>query len=416
MTNLRDLSPIKTRAALEAHRELALAEVQELPLATAQNRKYMMPLVCQRTGLVVATVATISIAGHVPLLGQWKNTQVLHPFFSLTPVALLQFGRNSWLRFCALTHEETNDSKVVAAQEEQLRIIALAMLHNLTEVRQDIHWMPEWKDVARNWTALMSIGYWYAYLDSHRFRFPTLRLSKLERDIDLHAFLQSCFAAKKRYEKGVNDKVEEEKLKIAEKAMKNGYDAIAKGKPRSIKILWSWFVANMPVRYKKDLAGWMWDLFSATDQDIFEFTVRDIELFEDIFLTECPTGSTISHAFLEVLRGKHQLLSQHFHTYEILIPESIAEGVASGAINVAEEPRLADYPSRVKWFKAHCQWQLAQPTARKHQEAERARQQTETVTPSFRPKLVIGAAADELEELEANELNDYELQGNSDDY
>lgn len=399
---------------------MTLTEVQELPLATQQNRKYMAPLVCQRTGLVVATINMISVAGHVPLLGQWKHTQVLHPFFSLTPVALLQFGRNSWLRFCAMSPEETADSSVVSKQEEQLRVIALAMLHNLTEVRQDIQWMPEWKDVARNWTALMSIGYWRAYLDSQRFRFPTLRISKLERDCDLHCFLQSCFAAKKRYEKGVNDRVEEAQLLAAERAMKGIYDEVAGKKPRSIKILWRWFEANMPTRYKKDLAGWMWELFSATEQDILDFTVRDIEMFEEIFLTECPTGSAISHAFLEVLRSKHQLLSQHFHTYEILIPESIAEGVADGSINVSEEPRLADYPTRVKWFVAHSKWRLAQPAARKHQEAERIRQQSESVIPSFRPRLVIGAAGDDLPELEVNELDGYvsssDSNGASDDY
>lgn len=402
----RELSSLKIRAALEANRQLALQEIQELPLATEQTKRYMLPLVCKHTGITVGSLATIAVAGHVPLLGQWKDTQILHPFFSLGPVALLQFARNSWLRFCALRPEETADELVVSKQEQQLRVITLCMLHNLTEVRQDIPWMPEFKDVVANWTGLMSICYWKAYLDSERFKFPQLRISKLERDVDLRSFLQLCFKCKKDYETNVNEKIEEEKLRIAEKAMKGIVDEVAGKKPLSIKLLWRWFQANMPARYKKDLEGWMWELFSATEKDILDFTVRDIELFEEIFLTEVPTGSTVSHAFLDVLRGKHALISQHFETYEIMIPNSIAEQVASGEIAATgPRPILSDYPSKVAWMVACAKWDLAQKDGRKHRDAAVQRQRTETVTPSFRPKLVIGAQPEDIpEEEEDDEL------------
>lgn len=399
----RELSSLKLRVAMESNRQLALNEIQELPLATEQTKRYMVPLVCSRTGITMGSLATIAVAGHMPLLGQWKDTQILHPFFSLTPVALLQFARNSWLRFCALKPEEATDELVVAKQEQQLRVVALCMLHNLTEVRQDVPWMPEFKDVVANWTGLMRICYWKAYLDSERFRFPQIRISKLERDVDLRSFIQLCFQRKKDYETNVNDRIEEEKLKLAEKAMKDGFDAIAKGKPRSIKLLWRWFVANMPARYKKDLEGWMWELFSATEHDILDFTVRDIELFEEIFLSEVPSGSSISHAFLDVLRGKHALISQHFETYEIMIPNSIAEQVASGEIAAAgPRPVLSDYPSKVAWMVACAKWDLAQGS-RKHRDAAVQRQKTETVVPSFRPKLVIGAQPEDIPETEEDE-------------
>ena len=400
----RELSSLKTRAALEANRQLALQEIQELPLATEQTKRYMVPLVCSRTGITMGSLATIAVAGHMPLLGQWKNTQILHPFFSMGPVALLQFARNSWLRFCALKPEEATDDSIVAKQEQHLRVITLCMLHNLTEVRQDIPWLPEFKDVVANWTALMSICYWKAYLDSERFKFPQIRISKLERDVDLRSFLQLCFKCKKDYETNVNEKIEEEKLRIAEKAMKGIVDEVAGKKPRSIKLLWRWFEANMPVRYKKDLEGWMWDLFSATEHDILDFTVRDIELFEEIFLTEVPTGSTVSHAFLDVLRGKHALISQHFETYEIMIPNSIAEQVASGEIAATgPRPVLADYPSKVSWMVACAKWNLAQKDSRKHRDAAAQRQRTETVVPSFRPKLVIGAQPEDIPEEEEDD-------------
>lgn len=407
-TNYRDLSLPKLAAALSSHKQLALQEVQELPLATAQTRKYQLPLVCGRTGITCGVISTLTVAGHMPLLGQWKDTQVLHPIFSLQPVALLQFARNSWLRFCALTAEETADEKLVAAQELQLRVAALAMLHNLTEVRQDHPWMPEWKDVAANWTSLLSICYWRAYLDSERFKFPQIRISKLEKDVDLRSFLQLCWDRKKHYELAISDLVEEEKNKVAEKALVAIRDSIAGKRPLSVKILWRWFAANMPARYNKDMAvpdGWMWELFNATEKTVFDYTVRDIELFEEIFLSECPTGSSMSHAFLEILRGKHHLLTQHFETYQILVPDTITAAVADGSLDASPEaePKLSDFATKVQWFRAHAKWKLAQPSARRHRDAEVLRQKNHTVDASFIPRFKLFESDDD--ELQVDEID-----------
>jgi hypothetical protein len=412
MNELRDLKQTKIRAALEANRQLALAEIQELPLATQQNKKYMLPMVCKRSGVTVGAISLITVAGTQPLLGQWKDTQVLHPFFSMGTVALLQFARNSWVRFCALTAEETADTEVVVAQELQLRICTLAMLHNLTEFKQERPWLPDWNDVVSNWQGLMSICYWRAYLDSHRFKFPSLRISRTEPTIDLRSFLKLCFDSKKRYESNLSDLIEEEKSKIAEAAMKRIQDAVGGKHPVSTKILWRWFVSQMPARYKKDLDGWMWELFTASEKDILEFTIRDIELFEEIVVTEVETGSTVSHAFLEVVRSKHKLLSNHFQAYEIIVPDMIAEQVASGEIVVSEEPKLADFPSRVKWFIAHSKWKLAQPSAQKHQAAEKARQATESVAASFIPRF---RTEDDIPEIDADDsYNPTEIRGDRD--
>lgn len=414
MTELRDLKQLKLRAALEANRQLALAEIQELPLATQQNKKYLVPMVCKRTGLTVGAISLITVAGTQPLLGQWKDTQVLHPMFSLGHVALLQFARNSWIRFCALTAEEAADNEVVEQQEQQLRICTLAMLHNLTEFKQELPWMPEFTDVVANWQGLMSICYWRAYLDSQRFKFPSLRISKFEKTIDLRAFLKLCFDSKKRYENNLSDLIEEEKSRVAEAAMKRIQDAVGGKHPISIKMLWRWFVSQMPARYKKDLDGWMWELFTASEKDVLDFTIRDIELFEEIVVTEVETGSTVSKAFLDVVRSKHTLLSNHFQAYEIIIPDSIKEQVENGEIVVTEEPKLADYPSRVKWFVAHSKWQLAQPSAQKHQAAERARQETESVPVSFIPRFRTEEDIPELEQDDSN--SDFATLGGSDDY
>lgn len=386
---IRDLSALKLQVAKSVHSSdnWSTGLVADLPLAAEQHKKYTIHLTCSRTGLVVGTFNTIAVAGYQPLLGQWKNTQVLHPLFSLSPVALLQFSRNAYVRFCALTPEEAADGSVIARQEQLLRVASLCMLHNLTEVRQDIPWMPEWTEVADNWTSLIALSYWRAYLDSERFRFPAIRISRFERGIELRPYLELCWQRKKEYENGVKDRGEKELAAIAERALINIRDALSGMRPLSTKILWRWFEQNMPERYQKDLVGWMWELFSASEKTVNEFTLRDVDLFEEIFLTECPTGSSISHAFLEVLRSKRALLESRLETFEILVPQVVQDAVASGEIDVSVAPKREDFPSQVAYIIAMSKFRLAQPSMTKHRDKEINRQQTViTVNPSFVPK------------------------------
>ncbi|WP_196301170.1 hypothetical protein, partial [Streptococcus pneumoniae] len=46
-------------------------------------------LLCRYTGIRVATINAIKVAGHAPYISQWKDTQTLHPLMSLSLQALL---------------------------------------------------------------------------------------------------------------------------------------------------------------------------------------------------------------------------------------------------------------------------------------------------------------------------------------
>lgn len=345
------------------------------------------PIICTRTGITVAAITVHKVAGHVPYLSQWKHTQALHPLFSLEPTALINFGKDLWNHFCSLTPEQAADEALTTKQELLLRISALAMLHHLSEVHQSTVWIPTLGEVSSNWKSLLQLSYWKNYLESKRFKFPALRISKFNKGFDLTAYLQDCWAVKKEYETHVREAVEAEKLESAERALKALRDDLAGKAPRSKKLLWRWFIANMSSRYAKDTDGWMWDLFNAeTEAEISEFTIADIDLFEEICLCEIPTGSSISHAFLERISHKRKLLETKFQAFEILIPNSIAAGVADGSIS-SVEPVLADFKSKVLWIIAHSKWKLGHVDQTKHREAAIKLQQTTTVKPTFVPDI-----------------------------
>jgi len=399
----RSLTATSLAAALQAHRQLALEEIAAIPTAAENKKFFRLALTCQHTGLSCGSLTLPTVAGYLPLLGQWKQQQVLHPLFSLAPIPLLQFAKNTWIRFCGFSPDEAADESLTHKQEQVLQVTALALMHQLTEVRQDVVWLPSFIEVQNNWQSLISLSYWKAYLDSQRFKFPTLRISKLENSVNIHAFLQTCWDAKKQYETAVSERIEEEKVLIAERALVGIRDELAGKRPVSQKLLWRWFLANLPKRYAPDTEGWMKTLYFAKSILDTNFTMADLDLFEEIVVSECPTGSSVSHAFLDVLRSKRTTMEQHFEAFEILVPTDLQAAADSGEIDEAE-PKLKDFAKKVHWMIAHAKWKLTHGSdaSGKHRDAAMDKQQQTTVKASFIPKLDTGRSKDFADLLEAN--------------
>lgn len=412
-TRRQQLKAAALAAALAAHHQPSLEEVADLPTAVQQHKLYRLPLHCQFTGVSCGVLTLPTVAGYLPLLSQWKQQQVLHPLFSLELTPLLQFSKNTWIRFCSFSPDEAADQQLTFKQEQTLQIAALAMLHQLTSIRQDVPWMPDVLAVLNNWQSLISLCYWKSYLDSKRFKFPALRISKYEPTPDLHSFLQCCWDAKKAYESDVRSVLDEHQLKLAEDALLAIRGELAGKRPNSEKLLWKWFIASLPAKYRKDAAedGWMKELFTAKGSNIFDFTVADIDLFEEIFLSECQTGSSISHSFLAVLDSKREMLTQHFEAFEILVPMELQTAAASGEIAVAE-PKLQDFAKKPLWMIAHAKWRLthgsAEGSATQHREAAALKQQQVSVTSVEGKRLMErnSSGFDSSDELEATSVEE----------
>lgn len=366
---------------------MTLQPTERTETGTATVRTQTHTLVCQYTGLTLGSLNVITVAGHVPFLSQWKNTQALHPLFSLELGALLKFSQNAWNNFCSLSPEQAANAALTDKQEKILQVTTLALLHSIAEVKQDFPWLPTIQEVSSCWGSLIQLSYWKNYLESQRFRFPALRISKFNKGIDLQAYLQDCWQVKKDYESKVREAVEEEKIRAAELALVAIRNDLVNKAPKSKKLLWRWFLAHIPSRYARDTEGWMWELFDAeTETEISEFTIADIDLFEEIVLCEIPTGTSVSHAFLERLAHKRKILTSRFNTFEILVPSQIQEEKAAGLIAL-EEPKLSDYPSKVQWMIAQAKWRLAHTDMEKHRRQATKAQESLTVKPSHIPDI-----------------------------
>lgn len=396
-STLRNLTELKLAVARieNSASNMGLKQISEFPLATERTKKYQFPLYCDLTGIHIGSIATINVAGHSPYLGQWKNTQARHPVFSIPIGARLKLARESYLRFCALDPSEIASLEIVQNQEQLLQVLTVAMLHELTEVKQDCIWLPTFATVTTVWNSLLSLSYWKLYLESQRFKFPAFRVFADSADSDLTGFLQACWERKKEYERNVSAAITEEehrRMAEAERIMLRIRDDIAGKRPMSSKLLWRWFEQNMPPRYKKDIEGWMKDIFFATEKTIHDNTIRDVELFAEMAAAELPLGSSISHAFFEILNSKKSLLTTYYRAYEMLDDDDFDASDEEATLEEATtpelpEPRKQDFTNLALYLKAKANWQLSRSDRTKHRKAAMAKQQEATVKPTFIPEL-----------------------------
>lgn len=415
MSTLRDLASLKLAVARIEHAgdNQNLRQISSLPLATEATKKYQFPLHCQRTGIYIGSISTINVAGHSPFLGQWRDSQAFHPVFSLPAGAKLKLARESYLRFCALSADEIANTELVAKQEELMQVLLVAILHDMADVKQDSKWMPTFATTVANWKSLISLSYWRLYLESTRFKFPSFRVFPATADGDLRGFLEACWERKKDYERGITAAIDREaaaQAAEAERIMVRIRDDIAGKRPMAPKLLWRWFEQNMPKRYTKDINGWMSDIFFANEKQLhqLEVTVKDIETFAEMAAAELPTGSSISHAFFEVVNSKHQLLANYYQGYAILDSDWEADFVVDQPTTVAgeavavepqPEPQRHEFDSTAKYLIAKSKWHLANAERTTHRRAALEKQQQLTVKPSFIPELPWQEEADDADDL-----------------
>jgi hypothetical protein len=363
--------------ALLAERERAIEMLSFLPETKS------LTLYCQRTGVAIATMQLMQQAGKLPFLGQWKDSQAYHPLFSLTQNRLLAWTRKWWNN---IFKDEVTD-RVSKKQQEQFCVAFVAILHNMECIKQDanVRVLPSFTTVQNNMQKLLELAYWHNFLDSKKFAFPTLRITKHNNNSDLgHIFeyLDVCNERKEAYEEDMDDILEDAKLEAAKRAEK----AVRSSHIRAVskKALWNWFVASLAERNSKkyQLAEWVeWKetsnkLFLASESAQLQYSVDDVNSIEDVFLAECSLGSATSHAFRTELEKIRNNIYNHNSIYEIdwlgtidankgtAVQRVRSDGVVVSAEEFnkpedpGEQPNIGQFASRAQFLVAEAKWKI----------------------------------------------------------
>jgi len=333
---------------------------------------------CKRTGVAIATMELLQQAGKLPYLANWHETQAYHPLFSLSQNQLLAWTRKNWNILFKSTIDHTSE-----IERQQFCIAFMAILHSLRCIDQTVPALPAFHTVQANMQRLLELAYWYNFLDSKRFKFPMLRISRVNANAaltDISAYLDICGSVRHDYETSKDGRAEEAKLESARKAELS----VRRGHVRAVskRALWNWFLSSMLDHNSKkyELQEWKeWKedsakLWFASESTQLQYSLDDVESIEEVFLTSCTLGTTVSHAFKTELNRIRNNINSHLKIFDIdwsatarqsgedgNIQRVLPDGtiVHSAPPEPGDEPKISDFYNRVDYIRAHAKWKVA---------------------------------------------------------
>ncbi len=326
-----------------------------------QTSKMKHPIYCSYTGVALGVIDLTMTAGHIPYMSHWNEMVCHHPLFSLQPYVLVNHMKAEWKRLAQMIADEV----ATEVETQNLQVGFVAMLHNLGSIRHDrgVIGLPTLPIVQANLESLMELNYWVNYLQSKKFKFPELHISNLNDNANLdniRDYLNVCWEQKKAYELNINDLQEQERSRVAEKALlalRNEWI-----KPAGKKLLWEFCKGYLQKQWKSDAEGWMKQVFLSTPSNITIWDYDEIELMEEIIFSNIPVGSSASHAVKERIDQIKLDHNNHYNSFEI--EETTIEFIETLKDSLAATPAPveADFKNKAMFYVAKAKWELANPS------------------------------------------------------
>jgi hypothetical protein len=329
---------------------------------TMSNAILRHKLRCKYSNLVIGTLEVQTTAGAIPYLSYWNECIQYHSVFSLPPKRLFDFARDEWKRLATKDIE----GEISQAESEILCVTYLAMLHTLDCIKQDFPCLPPLAVVQSTISKLLHLAYWKWKLESERFKFPTLHISKYNHNSNfenINDYLELCFSIRTEYEKNVREVSERAKLKAIEDAMIALNDTWIT--PTSKRVLWQWVRTHLPSEYASDAQGWLSTLFLGGSAAIIDFDKEDIDLAEEIITASCPIGTGVMHAVRQRLKSIRGVWEQHHESFSIELDEFAEDrnlyvnGEKVIAPHPGPQPVLSAFKSKAGWIIANAKWEIA---------------------------------------------------------
>jgi hypothetical protein len=318
----------------------------------------------------VAEIDFITTAGVLPYIEFWNDHVVYHPLFAMETGKLLAFAKSEWERLAGAIR----DGEISYNEGKMLCLCFLALLHSLGSIKQEVPALPSLQIAQSHMHQLFQLVSWKHWLDSKKFRFPMLSLSRLNDNLDFASignYLTICEDARKDYEDGVSEAVEKERIAQTHRALQALNSTWVS--PVSKKLLWQWIRSHLPAAYQADAASWMGTLFLGSKATVLEFEKADLTWMEEVIVSSVPAGTGVLFAVRNRLTEIMNMWESHYEAWEIL-PEDPATQVWVNGVQASEpdpgpEPKLESFSTRGAWLQASAKWRLAKARWDKEQAA-----------------------------------------------
>lgn len=359
-------------------------------------------IVCQITGVQLAILeldgdalaSCSSLAWHT----EFKGLVLEHPLFSLSKNNLLRTARIAFRELAKTGHKELSPAAEITA-----RVAFVAVLKSMgVMLRREGHnnlpyILPHVFTVLAHGQHLLELAYWYANLQSVRFKFPHINIAKINTNTelgDIGAYLSVCTTEKNRYLEEVGNRLRDamldDNLEIAanraEAAVRSSH---TKRVPKTS--LWNWFIAAIGSEDAKALERLKVDpnelpffnkMFFASDAALKAFSIDDVDAMEDLLMRYAPLGTTPFYGMRTELQRMKAVIQKSTKSFTVdwttlMVGNSGIKAPAyavdaAGNRKLTEDERaieqLANSPaptrdqfsSNVDYIRAKAKWDVAQ--------------------------------------------------------
>lgn len=314
---------------------------------------FNIPLICSRSGLRIGNFipntglyGKTSAEGMSPYVKGWKETTFMHPIFSISLSALYHRAESMYLL------EKRGKQQYPALQKQ---LMFLALLHASDCIIQTVPCLPSEKTANSYFPNLLELI--ARKKDSTRLQLPKLHIwygaaGEMAKDpfSQISVWLSACTEVMEEYEHTIRTRQKVAKQQAAALALKNIKRNLYED--LSIRKLWSWVSTQIP-EFEQNQWPEMRDLFFASEKNISVWTIGEMEDLENILLTYCETGNSVSH---EVFKRMNQLktwLTIYNDTFEILIEDFHPE------LRGTPAPEPKNFQNRSSYLIAEAKWKLA---------------------------------------------------------
>lgn len=340
-------------------------------------------LICRRSGLPLAEFQILIQEGYSPLLQEIELLPVLHPFYSIPAVPLLNKLRNTYAQI------QDQGFEFAPHLEDKLALLISCLMHSLQLIKQEQASLPSNQIALSSAPRLIAFASWYLYVPSRRIPLPWYHISKQNQNLEWDNFrfwLDEAFNKRTEWETKRREREREEELRQTEVAL----DEIRHReilKKLDLRKIWRWITLQCDGKVPAGRLETWKELFLTGDVNCHEWLSEDVQDLQVAILDHCDPGNEIMYFIRERLSAINSLIRDFYGGYVLLGHESQEEfGESNGAPTSKEldflrgfdekveiltelpsEPRRVDFATQVLFLKAQANWNILRRRWELHQ-------------------------------------------------
>jgi len=268
---------------------------------------------CHYSGVPLAHLVVLIHEGRSGYIGEHRDAIYVHPFYQLSQSILMHKMQES------LREAQELEWNLTETQQNRLRLLTSALMHNLDCIRQDSPCLPPYAVALASAPRLFKLAKWFFFISSQRLEFPIFSISKRNGNLDWNNFkywldaafeIRADWAVKSRkYEQADKLRIQTENVQAIRSEHYKRVD---------VKKVWNWIELQLAGNVPSGRIATFKTLFLSGDLEAHEWLTDDIDDLQVALVEYCDCGNEIMHYINKRLNGIRNLIRAFYSGFTLL--------------------------------------------------------------------------------------------------